>query len=156
VDTIVTAAAAKAAQYGVGPRQRDWEARRDVLWKAGHVAGREGYFSREAVAPHDMPDRSFGRDMQAIGCCRLNPPRDFTPGRDAAANARVGRQRKGPKAFRRQKLDLGTELASISGERLQAADDAIDLRRPRIGSDQYSHDRVPITTAIASAAGPCE
>ncbi len=77
--------------------------------------------------------------MQRIGCRKLDPARDFSPGRDAAANARVGRQRKGRKAFRRQKLDLGTQLARIGGERLQAPYDPVDLRRPCVGSDQYSH-----------------
>src|SRR5260370_1322328 len=77
--------------------------------------------------------------MQRIGCCKLDPARDFPPGRDAAANARVGRQRKGWKAFRRQKLDLGTQLAGIGGKRLQAPYDPVDLRRPCVGCDQYSH-----------------
>jgi len=54
--------------------------------------------------------------MQRIGCCKLYPTRDFSPGWDGAANARVGRQRKRPKAFRRQKLNLDTELAGIGGE----------------------------------------
>ena len=57
---------------------------------------------------------------------------------------------------RRQKLDLGAELPSIGSERLQAADDAVDLWRSGIGSDQYSHGVAPLRTAIASVAVPCE
>src|SRR5437762_12193864 len=85
------------------------------------------------------------------GCCKLDTAHDFAPGRDATANARVSRQRKAPKAFRRQKFDICAQLARIGGKRLQAPYDPADLRRPCVGGDQYSHLVAPLKSAAASA-----
>ncbi len=50
----------------------------------------------DAVAPHGMADRTFGRDMDRVGLDRLDLPRDRAGRCDRAADRRIGRQWKGP------------------------------------------------------------
>ena len=62
----------KAPQRVVDPLLRDRRARRDIFGKARRVARRERAAVSDAVGPHGMADRAFGRDMDRV---RILPPR---------------------------------------------------------------------------------
>ena len=64
------------AQHRPYPGFRDRRARRDIFRKAGMKARREGQPVLAAIAPHQKSDRTFGRDMDAVGARRRDQSGD--------------------------------------------------------------------------------
>ena len=94
---------------------------------------------REAVAPNQMTDRAFGRDVDGIHPRLGNAPSDLPDAWHSDPNARIARQRDARKSFGRQEGDLCAQRIGRPRSRLQGVDHAIDLRPPSIGRDQNPH-----------------
>ena len=144
--------AVEAAQRRVGPALGDREARADVLGKARRIARRERQSALDAVAPHEVPDRAFGCDVNGIRRGALDAARNLARIRQRQAQAAIGRHRYRGEALGRQELDGDALLAQALGERHQRADDAVDLRMPSIGRDEQAHWTLRQLCCVASPA----
>ena len=89
-----------------------------------------------AIAPHQQPDRAFGRDMNAVGLGRFDQRRDLRRVRQREPQIRIARHRKGAKRLRRQEADIDAEALGGFRHHGQRAHHPVDLGMPRIGRDQ--------------------
>ena len=129
----------KTPQHVVDPLLRDRRARRDIFGKARRVARRERPAVSDAVGPHRMADRAFGRDMNCVGARRLDALGDAFSARHGEPQARIGRHRESPKPVGRQEIDLDAEFGGGARQRAQRPHHAVDLRTPSVRRDQDFH-----------------
>src|SRR5216684_7582701 len=59
--------AVEPAQRPVGSRERDREARPQILWKLGVIRGRKAHAGLQAETPGAEAEGSFGRDAERAG-----------------------------------------------------------------------------------------
>ena len=129
----------KVTQHRIADAGRQPGAHLDIFREARGVGRGKRKLATTAIGAHGPADRAFGRDMDGVRRSRLDPPRDLAPVRQRDAQPRIGRQRHRRKAVRREKADVGIQRRSAAGERGQRADDAVNLRMPRVGRYQYLH-----------------
>ena len=130
-------------QHGVADAGRDHGANRDIFREARRIGGGECELAAAAIGAHRPADRSLGRNMNGVGRGRLDPARDLAPVRQRDAQARIGRHADGRESFRREKADVGVKRRGAARQRGQRPHDAIHLRMPSVGRDQYPHHGNP-------------
>ncbi len=141
----------KIAQARIGQPFGNADPRRHIFGKTGVVTGGEDPLMREAIAPRQPADRSFGGDMDMVGLGFLDALSDLSPGWDCDANFRVGGQGSAPHALRREEVKSRAQFGGRLGHSLQRRHHPIDLGTPSVGRDQDAHQAA---SACASSASP--
>ena len=129
----------KVPQHRIAHSRRQHGAHLDIFREARRIGGRERKLAAAAIGAHRPSDRSFGRDMDRVRRCRLDPGRDLAPVRPRHPQPRIGRDPQRRKPVRSQKIDLRPERGSAAGQRGQRANHAVDLRVPSVGRNQNPH-----------------
>ena len=124
------------AQRPPDPGFRDRRTRGDIFRETGVEARGERQAVLAAIAPHQQPDRAFGRDMDAVGLRLLDQFGDLRRVRQRQPQIRIARHRKGAERLRRQEADLDAKTFGRLRHHGQRPHHPVDLGMPRIGRDQ--------------------
>jgi hypothetical protein len=77
--------------------------------------------------------------VDGVRARRVDALGDPSPARQGEPQARIGRNRKRRKSFRRKEIDRGAEIAGGALERAERAHDAVNLRMPGVRRHEYFH-----------------
>ena len=140
------------AQRPPHPGFRNRRARGNIFGETGVKARGERQAALAAIAPHQQPDRALGRDMNAVGLCRLDQFCDFCRVRQRQPQIGIARHRKSAKRLRRQETHLDAKSLGRLGHHGQRPNHPVDLGMPRIGCDQDMRHAARAATRGTGAA----
>ena len=144
------------AQHAPDPGFRNRRTRRHIFGKTGVEAGRERQAALAAIAPHQQPDRAFGRDMDAVGLGRVDQFGDLPRIWQRQPQIRIARHRKGAKRLRRQEADVDTEALCRFRHHGQRPNHPVNLGMPRIGRDQDMRHAARAATGEPALSGAAD
>ena len=101
----------------------------------------------QAPATRHQTDCALGRNMDCVSPRALDPLSNLARRRQSEPNDWVGRSGKRWEALGGEKLDGGAQPFQGACQRRERAHDAIDLRVPGVGGDEYSHPSVVVRSS---------
>ncbi len=126
----------KGPEIGVCPRQRSPSPGVQIFWKPRVISRCKPPAATKRNLSSRPPQGAFSRDVQGLGCCLLNQTLEFRWPCQGQTNLRIPRTRNCCKHAWLNDLSMHPQTAKLLHGALQGANNAIDLRSPRICDDQ--------------------
>ena len=144
----------RAGRFVEPPHDRPEPVRRNpgagggIVWKAG-VEGRcKPHVIGLAPSARGPSNRAFGHDVDDIGAKGLQRPTRGEARGNGKAYFGIARHRHREELVWRDQFNFISPLHQDPDRRRDAADDAVDLREPRIGGDGYPHAATIVLAAL--------
>ena len=114
-------------------------ARRDVIGELGVIGRGERHVVAQAPAPGGDAERAFGSEVNRVGAKFLEHGADAAGAGEREADLGIRGTRQGIESVGRDHLDPVPLPLQHGANRLERADDAVDLGFPGIGHDGDAH-----------------